>query len=291
MGVDLKTFATKDNPMRCSSIDSFVKCGLRAIYTMNVEEPLDSDMGAAHNGSMLHKLVSRFHKFVASHKIDDYLQLAERIYSADKESLKLEFPQGSVEDVRVAFYRYCVDPRNNQATLVLNEEPVEYILPPAEFDTTKEMIYVKGTLDQVRLNMADQSLEVWDVKFSSRQTKDIMYGYMFQLYAYYLGVLFKFQDNPKMLESVKLGGFILPKRYDTRKNSNDLAPPEVFAAVPYRSQDITAIVMMIQKTVADIRTGRVGPSPGLHCYGCRSRGPSFCIPEYANGMIQLGGIK
>jgi PD-(D/E)XK nuclease superfamily len=292
---DLSTpfFATKEYPLRCSSIDGIVKCNLRGVYNVNGEET--EGKKAAHTGSMVHKLVHEFHSFlqrvtVPYTDMSGFLGLAERIFHQGIKDLKDEFPEGDLEDARVMFFRYSVDENNNRATVVFSEEKVQYELPPADHDPTGQAIYIQGTLDQVRMDHASRKLMLWDIKCSNRQDRDIIWSYIFQYYAYYLGLLYKFQSNPTMLSNIDFGGFILPRKYDLKKNSDDLSPIGVFCKVPYRPSSTTAMVRSIQNAVANIRAGKVAPAPG-NCYFCKSRGPEFCLPEFTNGTISLGFIN
>ena len=98
----LNLFATRDHPIRVSSIPQLMKCSAR--HTLMFLEQAAGDTGgqAAHNGSAFHCLVEEWHRNGFN---------AERARDIEQ-TRRHEWPDAKDSLVYPAFLGYTRDPRN-----------------------------------------------------------------------------------------------------------------------------------------------------------------------------------
>jgi RecB family exonuclease len=255
----VRTFGTKDNPLRMSALPALVQCGWRAVLL--AEAMLEDTSGvAADTGSALHKGAAEWHTTGK-----DEL----RAIKALRESIA-EFPLADLEDAEKQFHAYITDPRNRSAQLLCVEQKVELTIDPSPEDVTGEPIHVRGTLDQIR--MGDDGIpRVWDIKTGKRPISFILHAYTFQLAGYTLAAA-------QFVPNVQPGGFICTRNYLKRGVDPASAPDGVFVEVPWNIAHCDKLLDAVRNQVALIRAGRAHVGPGEHCSYCPARGIDFCLP-------------
>lgn len=255
----MRDFATKNKPLRASALPALVKCGWRAVLLE--ESTIDDTSGkAADTGSALHAGAAAWHK-------------SERDTSSALKSLRdsiAEFPLADLDDAERQFQAYIADPRNQTAEVVAVEEKVEIEIAPAPHDPTQTPIYVKGTLDQIRLDAAGVP-RVWDIKTTARGVVYALHEYTFQLAAYVLAAC-------RMFPAVQPGGFILTRAYLRRGVRAADMPDGVFVEVPWTAEHCDRLLDSVRNRVVEIRSGRVSLGPGDHCRYCPAHGIDGCLP-------------
>lgn len=258
-------FGTKDHPLRCSALPELVKCGWRAVLL--AEKWIEDTSGkAADTGSSLHRGIAEWHL------------KAKDVNSAVK-SLRdsiAEFPLADLDDAEKQFRAYIADPRNIAAVVPFVETKVEIAIAPAKHDPTEQMIYIQGTLDQIRQSEYQPDVwEVWDVKSSARDIGSILHAYTFQLAAYTLAGV-KLVPKGKRLRP---GGFIRTRSYLKRGIDPASSPPGVFIHVPWDLEHCNRLLDAVRNQVALIRgAGPIHIGPGEHCNYCPAKGIDSCLP-------------
>jgi hypothetical protein len=243
-----------------SGLPALVKCGWREILLSRATVS-DESGAAADTGSAGHAGVAAWH---TNGKDRD---AAEKVL---RESIA-KYPLANLDDAARFFRAYTEDPRNQTAEVVCVEKKVEIAIAPAPQDPTQEMIYIQGTLDQIR--RAWGRLYVWDLKFSSRSVLSILHDYTFQLAGYTVAAAREFG-------AVEPGGFINPKAYFKRGAA---APSTgetdgVFIEIAWTFADCDRLLDSVRNRVAEIRGGYVALGPGDHCNYCPARGIDQCLP-------------
>jgi hypothetical protein len=236
-----------------------VKCPWRAVILYQ-DLLRDHDTKAADTGSMVHTGVQHWHQ------LQDVTLALETLRASIE-----RFPLGDVAEAEKQFHAYTEDPRNQQAEIVLLETQVAFALAPAETDPTGRMIYVQGTLDQVRREHG--ILKLYDVKTSTREGINLVNDYSYQIAAYCYGAAQVLGCR------VAPGALICTRGYRKRGVDPRAAPPGVFFHFAWSYDDCEAILDGVREVVAAIRSGRVWLGPGDHCaFHCPAAGVDSCLP-------------
>jgi hypothetical protein len=258
-------FASKDKPLRASSLPELVRCGWRAVLL--AEAWIEDNSGkAADTGSALHRGAAEWHL-----KGKDVNSAVKAL----RDSIA-EFPLADLDDAEKQFRAYASDPRNFTAIVPFVEKKIEIALAPAPNDPTGEMIYVNGTLDQIREAEFQSDLwEVWDLKSSARDIGSILHAYTFQLALYTLAAVPLVPPGKRL----RPGGFIRTRTYLKRGVDPTTSPLGVFISVPWGLDHCDRLLDAVRNQVALIRgAGRIHLGPGEHCNYCPAKGIDTCLP-------------
>lgn len=260
----LAEFGTEAFPLRCSALPLLTRCHWRA--TMLFLGLADDTSGeAADSGSGTHHAVEHWHKHGDMQAaLDDVRRNLHK------------FPLADLDEVRLHFTPYTLDPRN-RVTLVANELPVKFTLSPADRDPTRQPIHVKGTLDQIRRG-PDGRLLLWDLKTSKRDGMSLLNEHAFQLAAYCLGAA------QELGEPVHPGGIIRSRGWRTRGCDPTTAPSGVFWHAEFTLDQINVLLDTVRESVASIRSGEITTGPGDHCNYCPAGGLSSCLTRLHNAL-------
>lgn len=259
--IDLTKFATKDKPLRSSSLPMLLQCNLRSVLLF-AREFEDSVGAAAHTGSAIHKAVEFWHQSF------EYASSLSETKAQEK-----DYPKVDWSEVELYFRPYTNDPRNKDAKMLGKcESPFTFTLEEKE----TEPIVISGTIDQIRL---DRGLNVvYDLKTGRTYGgKELLNVYAAQLAAYWLGA-------ESLGHKIDRVGVISPYAYRSQK-AVGLSPEGVFWFSPLTKQDCMHILSIVARKVRQIRTGVVDFAMGPHCQFCPAGGPATCIPIHA---VKLG---
>lgn len=184
-----------------------------------------------------------------------------------------KFPLADPTEVRLFLTPYMDDPRNINVECYAIEQEVEFTLDPHPEDKTQELIYVNGTLDQLRISNDRRTAEVWDLKTGRKTGWELLHDHAIQLAAYTLGARQRFGTE------VVPGGII--RNYGYRARSADSASPDdVFWPALFQVDDIPLILEPVQLAVANIRNGNAVFGTGPHCTYCEFGGLQGCLAHY-----------
>lgn len=224
---------------------------------------------AAQTGTMLHRIIERWH---GGESIDDAV-------ARTQQEVATEFPLANGQDAERWARAYAEDPRNTDEAAVQygrvlpewQERELTLELPPADDDPTGQPVVLVGHCDQIRVHPYDENdLAVWDVKTSKDTTIKVLYDYAAQLSLYALAA------TAEMGRPVRPGGLITVKGYD-RKVARTVDKP-VFHEAAWTLQDCNAVADAVRSRVSQIRSGRLNPGPGLWCRWCPIGAPQHCFP-------------
>jgi len=248
-------FASREKPLRISSLPSLITCPMRAVL---LDEGLFSDESgaAADTGSLLHAYAAAWHTNGKNE--------AEAVSRVDA-TASGKFPKADPEQAREWFAAYAADPRNRDAVILAIEQPVELVLPPAENDPTGEPVYFRGTLDQIRED--DDGERVWDLKTGRAGGVAMFDSYSFQLAGYTLAAAAYLGR-----ETMRPPGVIRLQGYKSRDGGTHFRSALTWRRCQMLMQEIVG-------EVARIRAGDVAIRPGFHCSTiCPARGLQTCLP-------------
>lgn len=253
----LTRFATRDAPIRVSSVPRLMTCAARNVL-MYLQLSTDTSGEAAHNGSSFHCLLEGWYGsgFDTQHAI------------ALEASRRHEWPNCKFEKaVLPAFLGYAADPRN-RVELIASEIAINFEIDPSPDDPTGELIYLTGHIDQIRGPVP----QVWDTKLSRLGGGDLINSYAYQIAFYSIGAT-KFLGR-----EVSPGGIIRCSTYATEKASKSESPDGVFFPVHLGPDVMQHMVDSFAKRVAAIRRGEVFAVPGDWCTYCPLGHVSRCVP-------------
>ena len=232
-----------------------LQCYLRVAY-MHMFPTADEGGPAGDTGSAMHRAAAAFH---VGKEVADCLAVMQGALA--------EYPLADLADAAAMFLCYAADSRNRGVDTPLVEADVSFWIVPAAHDTTKEAIYVKGRLDQVRRH-ADGKLRAWDIKTSKKDPQDILHQSTYQMAAYCVGAAAKLEER------VDPGGIIMPRLY-----TKDLERSPVFRYFPWTFEDCEHIMEAVRCAVADVRAGRLRHFPSQDCRWCVLKSPDLCLPK------------
>lgn len=262
---DVSEFGTDAAPLRCSALPLLVKCGWRATM-LHLGIVDDSSGEAADTGTAVHAAVEHWHKSGDTRAALDSIRARLG-----------EFPLADLNEARLHFEPYTLDPRNapSRVRLIANELPVQFNLAPSDRDPTGRPIVVTGTLDQIRQG-PDGRLCLWDLKTGRRDGWAMLHDYALQLAAYCVGA------RAKLGKEVHPGGIIRSRGWRTRGCDPTTEPPGVFFHSVFGVEDLDALLDAVREAVASIRSGTLNVGPGEHCSYCPSGGLQSCLPKLRN---------
>ncbi len=257
---DLRNYGDRDHPLRPSSLDALTRCPLQAALKFLGDS--DTSGAAADTGSMTHAAVAAWHN-------NDKSVEAALTAIADSQD---RFPLGDAKEAARFFTDYESDPRNQDAKVVAVEYPVECMLPAHPSDATKQPIYIRGTLDQIR--ETPDGLKVFDLKTGAPDGWRMIHEHAFQQSAYAICATQTFGVP------VAPGALIRAQGYRKRGGPPPQdAPPGVFFWMPWSLDDCYLLLDSVRLIVAQLRAGIVPFGPGTHCSFCPQKGIDTCLPE------------
>jgi hypothetical protein len=249
----MKDFATKDKPIRASSLYKVLQCPGRVVFD-------DREVGsAAETGSLVHLGVVKFHE---SKSLDKALQEMR-----DQQSL---YPKSDYAEAEKHLTPYTQDPRNIDAEIVIAEKEVTFSISQ-DVEDKNGPIYIKGHLDQVRRE--NGKLYVWDIKTGKRFSGwEMLHVATVQLCSYTIGAC-QLLNVP-----VYTGGIISTYGYRRRgADKPENSPGGVFFNAPWELGDCGEILRPLVKRVKEIREDDLYIVPGEHCSSCI--GIDECLPK------------
>jgi hypothetical protein len=261
-GFDFALFGTERYHLRCSSLPMLAKCPLRRVLEFVLAEP-DAGGGPAQTGSLVHAAVAAYHNEPEDR---NKIEAAMAALSANAAL----FPLADRDDARIFTQHYAADPRNRHAVVVAVEREVSFTLPPHPLDPTGELIWFRGTLDQIRVENGRK--KVWDLKTGRPEGIAMQGDHALQVAAYTHGArcLEEFSD-------AEPGGIIRAMAY--RKQGACLPSPDgVFLHSPFVLRDVPYLLDTVRLIVALIRSGEVWAGPGHHCSYCPVGHLDRCLP-------------
>lgn len=279
--------ASKDAPVRCSKMASVVKCSMRIYLLMSFPDCEDTDGGpAAQIGSLTHEGVAEFHRFRGP-----ILKRKKAAWDAIKAHAG-RFPLADPTEVRLHLTPYMEDPRNINAEIwvhpmpqgtgkrtklvdtLMVEQKVQFTLPPHPCDVTQELIYVEGTLDQIR-NVNGLPI-IHDYKTGKKTGWEMIHDYAIQIAGYCYGA------RQLGIKSCQPGPIIRGMGYRTKEvqELKILSPDGVFFHNPFRWEDVELILENVRMHIGLLRSGQVQFGPGPHCTYCEFGGLSGCLQKW-----------
>lgn len=197
----------------------------------------DGSGEAAQTGSLVHHAAESFHRG------GDGLDAIETFLP--------QYPKANAVRARKIFTAYSQDSKNKDAKIVALETKIEYRIPPAPFDPTGEPVFVRGTLDQIRMD-ADGTKTLWDIKTGATYygTK-ALHHYAAQQALYTLAAG----------EDVEPGGLICTDGYFRPGG-------KVFFPYKVTKDDFRQLLAKVAALVAFARRGQVIRTPGDVCEWC-----------------------
>lgn len=272
-------FADRTNPVRCSKLASICKCSAR-IYMLGLDHNDDDELGgpAAQTGSLTHKGAEAFHK--TQDKPLDYRKGAA--WDAIQQHAST-FPAADIDEVRLFITPYMDDPRNINANCVKVEWSMEnetaFFLPPHELDPYQAPIWVRGTIDQIRL--VNGIPYIYDIKTGKKTVWEMLHDYAIQIAAYTYGA------RQNGFPNCEPGYLIRTMGYRSKAAAMEMPTPNgVFLAAPFTGDKLDTILEGVRFHVAMIRIGHIQVSPGPHCTFCEHGGLTNCVPKLET-LIQL----
>lgn len=270
-------FAGKQNPIRCSKLAHIAKCSARIYMLMLTGDEDDEGGPAAQTGSLTHAGVAAFH--------DNKSRLLSVRKGAAWEAIANaapKFPLAEQDEVRLFITPYMDDPRNINAVILAVEQKVEFTLPPHDLDPTGELIYVEGTLDQIRKWPNRPKPCIDDLKTGKKTGWEMIHDYATQIAAYtHAARQCGFPD-------VEPGHVIRNYAYRVRGAAKP-SPDGVFWAMPFKWNDVSDLLETVRLGVALIRMGIYNFNPGPHCTFCEFGGLTGCKDKQRK-LIQLGKL-
>lgn len=263
-GRGLSDFGSAAHPLRCSALPLLTRCNWRAVM-LYLDLLEDRSGAAADTGSATHAAVEHWHQHGDTQAALDSVRAG-----------LAKFPLAELDEVRLHFTPYTLDPRN-RVRLVVNEMPVEFTLDPADRDPTGLPIHVRGTLDQIRRG-PDGRLYLWDLKTSKKDGYTLLHEHALQLAAYCVGAA------SKLNETVYPGGIIRSRGWRTRGCDPTTAPAGVFFHAEITPDVIPLLLDTVRESVASIRAGEITVGPGDQCSYCPAGGLASCLSRLQSAM-------
>ena len=258
------TFAANpDKPIRCSYLRWIASCTVRAALDFTEETP-DEGGAAAQIGSLTHKGVEAFHLTTGPQ--------AKR-FAAAMEAMRRflpDYPLADFDEARLNLTPYCADPRNQAAEIIAIEREIRFQLTPHPIDATKQLIYVKGTLDQLRRE--NGKLLVCDLKTGQPSGYQMVHDYAYQMAGYVIGAR---QNGFPEAEP----GYIIRTRAYRERSAILPSPAGVYWHLPFTAEKCEWLLDAVRLNVALIRMGLVNYGTGPHCTYCTHKGLEGCLAK------------
>lgn len=249
----LTNFATAEQPLRCSALPKLCRCNLSAVLSLIDDER--GSCGAADTGSAVHFAARMWHTGA-----DRNTRVA---VGAMRMAIE-RYPLADLDAAELQFQHYASDKRNLDCECVLVEEEIMFSLPPSKEDPTQTPIVIRGTLDQVRKVKGEYYL--WDIKTGSPEGLEMVNEACMQLVAY------QYAASQKLGMPVRRAGIIRTKDYLKKR------PGPVFWEAPWEYADVMVLLSTVQRSVADVRAGRITATPSKEaCKWCVGLGS--CLPR------------
>mgnify|MGYP005844137349 CR=1 FL=1 len=257
-----------ENPIRCSQISDFAKCTMRIYLVSELLEGIESVGGvAAQTGSLTHVGVAEFHRLQAQ-SVDQRRKAAWDAIAASRHL----FPQADLDETRLFLTPYMNDPRNINAVCVSVEETFNFTLEPHDRDESRRLIYLQGTVDQIR--NVNGSLFVYDLKTGKPSGWDMIHQYAYQFAGYVFAANSKYQN-------VEPGAIIRNYGYRAR-SANGESPDGIFWHMPFNRAQCSDLLDTFRLAVAMVRNGEINFGPGNWCSYCEFQGLQGCMGRYQN---------
>jgi hypothetical protein len=271
-------FATAEKPLRPSGLTWLVSCPVKVVLDMYATEE-DTGGPAAQTGSLVHAGVEAFHL-----EPDQAKKVAAAVAAMQRSAA--EFPLADPTEARLYFEPYALDPRNVVAEFARDadgriaiERKVSLSLPPHPTDSTGRPVYIRGTLDQIRVENGRQI--VCDYKSGTKLSGwDMLHSYAFQQAAYVLAARASGFPNAEP-------GYII-RGYGYRVRGAKLpAADGVFWWLPFDVAGCELLMDRVRLQVALIRNGELDFGPGTWCGYCPQKGLDTCIPAAQKRLFSL----
>jgi RecB family exonuclease len=261
---ELALLGTEEFFLRPSQLGLLVRCPLRRVLEYLLAED-DEGGRPAQTGSLTHAAVAAFHQH-QDKKLDRRVQAAMEALAANAAL----FPLADPDDARIFTKHYVADPRNREARLAAIERRVDLKLPPHPLDPTRKPIWVKGTLDQIRVHK-DGTHHLYDLKTGAPSGAVMLGDYAYQCAAYCLAARASGFPNCET-------GYLIRAAAYRQQNARLPSPEGVFWKVPFDHRRAVMLMDSVRLTVALIRSGEVMVGPGVHCSYCPLGGLDGCLP-------------
>ncbi len=247
------TFATAEEPLRCSRIPSLMQCTWRH-QLLDLGLIGDGDSGkAADTGSAMHLAARAWHMTGGK----------EAAVAIGVMRSKLdEYPLADLDDAAKLFRAYAADKRNREAKIILLEEKLELVLEPSKTDPTGEKVVIWGTCDQVR--EMDGKLVMVDLKTGSPYGYQMLDSHAYQLAAYMLGA------SIKLKRPVEGAAILRVKDYFSK------TPAPVIWHAPWGYREAVEMMYHVTRAVALVRSRQAFANPGEHCRWCPKKSLINC---------------
>lgn len=260
-------FASVDAPLRASSLPSLLACPMRAVLLD--AKLLGDEVGeAAETGSAMHAIAHEYHTTTKSVE-----QAIGDVTSRDGQ----KFPRADWPKAAKWSAAYCSDPRNRRDVALHSELFVSGAFDPAPHDVTRQLVYVRGTLDQIRRDQHGRYY-VLDLKTGATQGMAMLDCYAAQLAAYTLmmqAALGLDDDEVAPPAVARIRG------YEGKGVDPTLSPPGVFYPSEFSVAVCRQLIEEVTNVVADVRNGRVDFVPGFQCSTiCPARGSANCLQKF-----------
>jgi len=239
----LKDLATEENPMRISSVPTFMQCP--GFHICRLAE-IDEARQAATNGTAVGRAVELWHKG------DTPEAAVDRAIG--------ESPLADQGKVATWFEGYRLDPKNNGQDPVYGE-----VVPDLQEEEVRidfDGCFFVGHIDQVREK--DGKLYLWDLKASSFGGSQLICSYAMQLCMYTLACTKTFNRE------VAPGGIIRMTSYGPRSKV------DVFYPAQWTYEVCEQMAGETVQAIKDVRRGKIIKRPGSQCSYCPGGGIGSC---------------
>lgn len=243
MTIKLKDLASKESPMRISSIPTFMQC---PGFMVCREAEIAEDRQAATNGTTVGRAVELWHKGAEE--------------QAALQQAGDENPTADLAKVKIWYDGYRMDPRNCGLDPAYGE-----VLPDLQEMTVAVQVedcYFVGHVDQIRRR--DGKLYLWDLKASSFGGNVLLGNYALQLCFYCVA------SSYTLCEDVHPGGIVRMTSYSPRSTV------DVFYPAAWTLADSKQFVDETVQAIRDVRRGKMIRRPGSQCSYCPGGGPGSC---------------
>tara|TARA_R110002074_G_scaffold62921_3_gene151208 strand:+ start:111 stop:989 length:879 start_codon:yes stop_codon:yes gene_type:complete len=281
MDITPEQFGTIDYPLRASALPALLRCAGALV----LEYGISSEGGpAAHTGTAVGRAIELWHRGEG----DPIPQVKEESTSA-----RHPFHLANWSEVEQMLSFYVADPRNDRRGVLTTslEERVEYSIDPHDTDPTREQIWIRGHLDQVRVRQ-DGTREIWDLKSGQAQGHEMVNSHLMQQVAYTYGYARAHPEHPVMWGGIiRLRGYMTRQRtenpdYDAAKGkknnpktklvARDPGTEPVFFNAGLRWADVEHAVEIVRLCVARVRSRSIVLRPGSHCDWCPGERFTMC---------------
>lgn len=265
---DRLKIATEAYPLRASGLPRMLECPGSVFLSTRywIEENDEDDAGeAAHTGNLMHSAAAAFHNHPDESQ-EKRVALGLDALDADRD----KFRNGDPDRAAKIFKRYAEDKANQTAVCLKVEQRIVCRIPPVPFDPTGEPVYVRGTLDQLRL-LPSGDLAVMDIKTGKRYYgKLALNHYMTQQAAYVLGAMQTWGKTEFAGKRIRPGALICTDGYFRPKGKQ-------FWWHKWTEEDLADLLAPVAVQVAAARLGYLSLQPGGACDWCEHKDLSNCL--------------